>query len=65
MNVSGDVHMDVHSRSQPFTFDANSAAHALATQRNTRRLNWVTGHVGCLEKVARPEPSCALLQNSL
>jgi hypothetical protein len=65
MNVSGDVHMDVHSRSQPFTFDANHAAHALATQRNLSRLYFVTGHIGRLEKVARPEPSCAVLQISL
>ena len=65
MNVSGDVHMDGHSRSQPLTFDANNAAHPLTTKRNPRRLYFVTGRVGCPEKVARPEPSCAVLQNSL
>ena len=61
--MSGDVHMDVHGRSQPFTFDANNAAHALVTQRNISRLEFVTGHIGCPEKVVRPEPSCAVLQN--
>lgn len=36
-----------------------------STKRNTSRLNLVTGHLGCLEKIARPEPSCAVLPNSL
>jgi hypothetical protein len=36
-----------------------------STQRNISRLYFDTGHVGCLEKVARPEPFCAVLQISL
>ena len=57
MNVSGDVHMDVHSRSQPFTPYAHNAAHALATHRNISRLDIVTGHLHRSEKVALPQPS--------
>jgi hypothetical protein len=43
---------------------AHVSAQADFTQPNLTRLYFVTGHVGCLEKVARPEPFCAFLQNS-
>ena len=36
-----------------------------STQRNIRPLYFVTGHLGCPKKVARPEPFCAVLQISL
>jgi len=40
-------------------------AYTGSTQIKTSRLNLVTGHLGCLEKVARPEPSCEFLPNPL
>ena len=36
-----------------------------STQRNISPLYFVTGHLGCPKKVARPEPFCAVLQISL
>lgn len=44
---------------------AYTAAYMGSTQHNTSRLNLVTGHLGCLEKIARPEPFCAVFHNSL
>jgi hypothetical protein len=43
---------------------AHSVAHAGSTQRNPSRLHFVTGHIGCPEKVARPGTSCEFLPNS-
>ena len=36
-----------------------------STQRNLSPLYFVTVHLGCPKKVARPEPFCAVLQISL
>jgi hypothetical protein len=39
---------------------AYATAYIGSTQHNPSRLNFVTGHIGCLEKVAHPEPACAV-----
>ena len=44
---------------------AYATAYTGSTQNKTSRLNLVTGHLGCPEKVARPEPSCEFLPNPL
>jgi hypothetical protein len=40
---------------------AYATAYIGSTQRNPSRLNLVTGHLGCPEKIASPEPACAFL----
>jgi elongation factor P--beta-lysine ligase len=44
---------------------AYATAYTGSTQNKTSRLNLVTGHLGCPEKVARPESSCEFLPSPL
>jgi hypothetical protein len=60
--VSGDGYMDATCRYLPLTSAAYPAAYAICTGQPVSRLNFVTGHVARLEKVARSRAYCEFYQ---